>query len=197
MLLSTPWTVAGRGRVARVNGSNSEVVLCSNYCPFRLPLQVRAPRDKICRIPELSCPATVSISCGQLTGPPKTTQPSFFTQYYQKPLPLPDSILQLSSWANSTGNLTTAFSKDSGTCSSTLLGRGTEVLPKTPPGLEMLSNCNSQKLQAMGGATRKILISDWRNSSSLIGRRNRKCEWAGLEFRGGLGKAKWRVVCLT
>lgn len=131
------------------------VVLSSNYCPFRLPLQVRAQRDKIFRVPEVSWPGIVSLSCDRFTGLPTTTHPSSFTQCLQKPLPLPDSILQLSSWANSTGNLTTAFSEDSGTCSSTLLGAGTEKQAETLSGPEMPSNCNSQKLRAMGRETRK------------------------------------------
>lgn len=42
-------------------------------------------------------------------------------RFHTKRVPVPDSILQLSSWANSTGHLTTVAATDPGTCSSALL----------------------------------------------------------------------------
>lgn len=98
-------------------------------------------------------PATILHPFRAANSMPHSDHPPRFPT---KRVPVPDSILQLSSWANSTGHLTTVAARDPGTCSFVLLGAELIRAAKAPPSLELSSNCNSQRRLAMGkGATER------------------------------------------
>lgn len=160
----------GRGRVATATSKSSvdsiQVLLLS------LPLAGQNPRgtgplgshNSLAMIPH---PVRMANSMPHCDHPPR---------FHTKRISVPDSILQLSSWASSTRPETTMAARDPGTCSSALLGAEPQRRLR-----KLSSNCNSQTRPALGNGAKErgrsvigetpsvLLIGSWSWLREVVG----------------------------